>query len=361
MSPIRAHLPGRWPILPILLLAAGCGGGDAGSGRPADTEAGGDAGVVNVYTHRHYESDEQVFTRFTEATGIRVNVVTASADELITRLEAEGANSPADILITVDAGRLHRAKERSLLQPISSTVLETAVPANLRDPEGFWFGLTRRARVFVYAKDRVQRSEMSTYEDLADPKWRGRILTRSSDNVYSQSLMASVIAAVGPEAAEEWARGIVANFARPPQGGDRDQILDVAAGVADLAIVNTYYPGLLINSGSAAERQAAASISVFFPNQGEGDRGTHVNVSGAGVTAHAPNRSNAVRLLEFLVSEEAQQLVAEGNYEYPVREGVAWAQTLREWGDFRQDPLNLARLGELNTQAVQAMDRARWR
>jgi iron(III) transport system substrate-binding protein len=360
MIPTPSRTPGRWLTLPLLLLAAACGGGDAPGGTTR-TAAGDTAGEVNVYTHRHYESDEQIFRRFTETTGIRVNVVTASADELITRLEAEGASSPADILITVDAGRLHRARERSLLQPTSSAILESAVPAHLRDPDGLWFGLTQRARVFVYATGRVDPSEMSTYEDLADPRWRGRILTRSSDNVYNQSLMASVIAAVGVEAAEAWARGLVANFARPPQGADRDQIRDVAAGVADLAIVNTYYLGLLANSDTPADREAAAAVSVFFPNQGEGERGTHVNVSGAGVTAHAPNRANAVRLLEFLVSEEAQQLVAEGNYEYPVREGVAWAQTLQGWGDFRQDMLNLARLGELNTQAVQALDRAGWR
>lgn len=357
-----ARVPGSILALPLLLLSAACGGGDGAGDAPAgDAGAMADAGEVNVYTHRHYDTDQAQFDRFTAATGIQVNVVTASADELITRLEAEGASSPADILVTVDAGRLHRAKERGLLQSISSPTLEAAIPAHLRDPEGQWFGMTQRARVFVYAPDRVQPSDMSTYEDLADPKWQGRILTRSSDNVYSQSLMASIIAANGAEAAEAWARGLAANFARPPQGGDRDQIADVAAGVADLAIVNTYYLGLLANSDTPADRQAAEAVAVFFPNQAEGERGTHVNVSGAGVTAHAPNRENAIRLLEFLASEEAQQAFAQGNYEYPVVEGVAWAPTLQEWGTFRHDTLNLSRLGELNTEAVQVMDRAGWR
>ena len=360
MIPMPSQTLGRWLTLPLLLLAAACGGGDA-QGGGTRTAAGDNAGEVNVYTHRHYDTDQAQFDRFTAATGIQVNVVTASADELITRLEAEGASSPADVLVTVDAGRLYRAKERGLLQSASSPTLEAAIPAHLRDPDGQWFGMTQRARVFVYAPGRVQPSDMSTYEDLADPKWRGRILTRSSDNIYSQSLTASVIAAHGAEAAEEWARGLVANFARPPQGGDRDQIQDVAAGVADLAVVNTYYLGLLANSGTPADREAAAAVAVFFPNQGEGDRGTHVNVSGAGVTAHAPNRANAIRLLEFLVSEEAQQAFAQGNFEYPVVEGVEWAPTLQEWGTFRHDLLNLARLGEFNTEAIRVMDRAGWR
>jgi len=339
-------------VLLLALAAAGCGG---------DTGSSEGAGVVNVYSHRHYEADQTLFDRFTAETGIRVNVVTASADELITRLEGEGAASPADLLITADAGRLHRAEERGLLQAVSSPELESAIPAHLRDPEGYWFGMTQRARVLVYSLERVDPTELSTLADLIDPRWRGRILTRSSDNVYNQSLMAAIIAALGEEGAEAWARGLVANMARAPQGADRDQIRDVAAGVADVAIVNTYYLGLLVNSAEPADRAAAAQVGVFFPDQGEGERGTHINVSGAGVTAHAPNRDNAVRLIEFLVSDESQRLFAEANYEYPVREGIEWAETLREWGDFRADTLNLARLGELNSAAVRVMDRAGWR
>lgn len=333
--------------LAAAVVLGGCGAGDAGDA------------VVNVYSHRHYEADQQLFARFTELTGIRVNVVTASADELITRLENEGKNSPADILITVDAGRLHRAKEKGLLQPIRSEVLETSIPATYRDPEGYWFGLTRRARVLVYDPARVQPGELSTYEDLASPKWKGRILSRSSGNVYNQSLLASLIAANGEEAAEAWARGVAANLARPPAGGDTDQIKAVAAGVGDVAISNTYYFGRLLSSSDPEERRLAERLAIFFPNQD--GRGAHVNVSGAGVTTSSKNVANAIRLLEFLASEEAQRIFSEANLEYPVNPRVAPAEILRAWGEFKADTLNLARLGELNAAAVAIFDRAGWR
>jgi iron(III) transport system substrate-binding protein len=337
------------PVLLAILIGAplvsGC------QGDPAD--------VVNVYSHRHYDTDQMLFDRFAEVTGVEVRVVTASADDLITRLQTEAEASPADVLITVDAGRLHRAKELGLLQPVQSAVLEETVPAHLRDPEGRWFGLTQRARVLVYARDRVDPAELSTYEALADSIWSGRIVTRSSENIYNISLLASLIAANGPEAAEAWARGVVANFARPPQGADRDQVMDVAAGVGDVGIVNTYYVGQLLNDPDPAVRERASQVGVFFPNQ-EG-RGAHVNVSGAGVTAHAPNPANAIRLIEFLVSEEAQRSFAETVYEYPVRAGVEWAPTLREWGDFVADDLSLEQLGELSGDAVTTFDRAGWR
>jgi len=312
-----------------------------------------------VYSHRHYEADQQLFARFTEETGIRVNVVTASADELNTRLENEGKNSPADVLITVDAGRLHRAKEKGLLQPVRSEVLETSVPSSYRDPEGYWFGLTRRARVFIYDPARVKPGELSTYEGLADPKWKGRILARSSGNVYNQSLLASLIASTGEEAAERWARGVAANLARPPAGGDTDQIKAVAAGVGDVAIANTYYFGRLLASSDAEERRLAERLAIFFPNQD--GRGTHVNVSGAGVTVSSKNVANAIRLLEFLASEDAQKIFSEANLEYPVNPRVEPAAILRAWGEFRADTLNLARLGELNASAVEIFDRAGWR
>jgi iron(III) transport system substrate-binding protein len=343
-----AH-PSRRLLLAVLastlLLIPGCGG---------DSDP-----VVNVYSHRHYDTDQMLFDRFTEVTGIQVRVVSASADELITRLEREGAASPADVLITVDAGRLHRAKERELLRSVRSEALESSIPPHLRDPEGYWYGLTQRARILAYARERVDPAELSTYEDLVHERWRGRVVTRSSENIYNVSLLASIIAANGSEAAEAWARGIVANLARPPQGGDTDQILDVAAGVGDVAIVNTYYVGRLLNDEDPTARQLAAQVGVFFPNQA--DRGTHVNVSGAGITAHAPNPENGLRLIEFLVSEEAQRSFAEAAYEYPVREGVEWAPVLREWGTFVADPLNLERLGELNNEAVILFDRAGWR
>jgi iron(III) transport system substrate-binding protein len=338
----------------VAALAA-CGNGQTGE-RQAQQ---GTAGVVNVYSHRHYDTDQELFRRFTESTGIPVNVVTASADELITRLENEGAASPADVLITVDAGRLHRAKERGLLQPVRSEVLEASIPEQLRDDDGYWFGLTQRARILVYHRARVQPEALSSYEALAEPEWRGRVLTRSSSNVYSQSLLASIIAHQGEQAAERWAAGIAANLSRPPSGGDTDQIKAVAAGAGDVAIVNTYYLAKLIESQNPEERRVAEQVGVFFPNQN--GRGTHINVSGAGVTRHSPNRANAIRLIEFLAGEEAQRLFAEGNQEYPARAGVPWSDELRAWGEFRPDTLELTRLGELNDQAVRIADRVGWR
>ncbi len=332
------------------LAVSACMGGDGDN----TTQA-----VVNVYSHRHYEADQELFRYFTEMTGIQVNVQTASADELITRLETEGASTSVDVLITVDAGRLHRAKERGLLQSVSTATLDANVPSHLRDPDGFWYGLTQRGRVIVYATDRVDPSELSSYEDLADPRWKGRVLVRSSENIYNQSLLASIIAANGEEAAERWAEGIVANMARAPQGGDTDQIKDVAAGVGDVAIVNTYYLGRLLNTDEAADRNLADKVGVFFPNQA--DRGTHVNVSGAGITAYSPNRENAIRLLEFLTETKAQSVFAEANFEYPVKPGIEWAATLSGWGEFVADTLNLSTLGALNAQAVMMFDRAGWR
>ena len=336
----------------VIFLAA-CSGDSGGEG------ASEDAGVVNVYSHRHYDTDQALFERFTELTGILVNVQTASADELITRLETEGADTEADVLVTVDAGRLQRAKERGLLRAVSSETLDTNVPDHLRDREGYWYGLTQRGRVIVYSRDRVSPEDLSTYEDLADPKWRGKILVRSSENIYNQSLLASIIAVHGDDEAEGWAEAVVQNMARTPQGSDRDQVRDVAAGVGDLAIVNTYYLGLLFNGENEADRALADKVGVFFPNQS--DRGAHMNVSGAGVTAHAPNPDNALRLLEFLTDTEAQTGYAEANYEYPVKPGIAWAKTLTEWGEFSPDTLNLSVLGELNARAVMVFDRAGWR
>jgi iron(III) transport system substrate-binding protein len=342
----------------VLVLISGLAAGacDAGMGRDGAGTAGG---VVNVYSHRHYDIDRQLFEAFTAQTGIRVNVVSGSADELITRLQMEGASSPADVLITVDAGRLHRARERGLLQPVESAVLEEQIPARFRDPDGYWWGLTTRARVLVYSRSRVRPEEIPTYETLAGPEWRGRVLVRSSENVYNQSLLASMIEQQGEAAALSWAQGIARNLARSPSGGDTDQVKAVAAGVGDVAITNTYYVAKLATSDDAEEQRVYAQVGVVFPNQA--DRGTHINVSGAGVTAHAPNPANAVRLIEFLVSDEAQRLYAEGNQEYPVRPGVPMSAALASWGEFRAETVDLVRLGELNAQAVMVSDRAGWR
>lgn len=315
--------------------------------------------VVNVYSARKEELIKPLLERFSRESGIQVNLVTGKADALITRLKSEGRNSPADLLITVDAGRLHRAKELGLFQPVHSEALEKAVPAAYRDPEGTWYGLSLRARPIMYAKDRVKPEQLSTYEALADPQWKGRICIRSSDNIYNQSLVASLVAHLGEGKTEEWARGLVANMARPPQGGDRDQIKAAAAGVCDIAIANTYYLGGMLNDADPSQREAAGKVAVFWPNQ-QG-RGAHVNVSGAGVTVAAPNKENAIRLLEYLVTKHAQRWYAEVNYEYPVRPGVPWSKTLESWGRFKADELNMAKLGEYNDEAVRLMDRAGWK
>ncbi len=317
------------------------------------------AAEVNLYSSRHYDSDQKLYGEFTAQTAIKVNVVQAKANALLERLKREGRNSPADLLITVDAGNLGRAQAAGLLQPVASKVLEAAIPASFRESGGHWFGLTMRARVIMYHKDRVKPSELSTYEALSHPKWKGRILIRSSNNIYNQSLVASLLAANGVEATEAWARGVVANMARKPKGGDRDQIRAVGAGEGDIAIANTYYLGRLVASKRPRDRKLTAKIGVFFPNQ-EG-RGAHVNISGAGVTRYARNKANAVRLLEFLVSPEAQKVFAEADYEYPVRSGVAQSAIVSAWGRFKADSLNVGKLSQLNGEAVRLMDRAGWR
>jgi len=253
--------------------------------------------VVNVYTHRHYDVDQKLFAQFEEKTGIKVNVVNASADELMQKMETEGEASPADVLITVDAGRLTRAKEKGLLQSINSETLEGIIPTHLMDNDKQWFAMTKRARVIVYAKDRVQPSELSTYEALAEDQWQDKVLIRSSSNIYNQSLMASIIANNGEEAAREWAAAMVNNMARAPKGNDRDQVKAVVAGEGDVAVVNTYYIGKLLNSKDAEEVKAGESVGIFFPNQD--GRGTHINISGAGVAKHSPNKENAIKFIEF--------------------------------------------------------------
>ncbi len=314
---------------------------------------------VNVYTHRHYEADQQLFQQFEEQTGIKVNVINASADELIQKMTLEGENSPADVLITVDAGRLHRAKTSDLLQTISSSVLDSIIPSNLKDADNQWFALTKRARVIAYAKDRVNPDELSTYENLTDEKWNKKLLIRSSSNIYNQSLLASIIAHKGEEDAKAWAEGLVENMARSPKGNDRDQVKAVVAGEGDLAIVNTYYIGLLANSDNPEERKAAEGVGIYFPNQET--TGTHMNVSGAGVAKHAPNKENAVKFIEYLVSEEAQKLFASSNYEYPVNPNVEVSETLKNWGTFKEDTINLSLLGENNKKAVILFDEAGWK
>ena len=314
---------------------------------------------VNIYTHRHYKPDQELFAQFEKETGIKVNVVNASADELIQKMSLEGEQSPADVLITVDAGRLVRAKNNGLLQSVKSEFLEETIPSHLKDTDNQWFALTKRARVVVYNPDNVKAEDLSTYEALTDDKWKNKILIRSSSNIYNQSLMASIIANSDEATAVKWAEGIVANMARSPKGNDRDQIKAVVAGEGDLAVVNTYYIGKLLNSKNADEVKAGEGIKVFFPNQ-EG-RGTHVNVSGAGVAKYAPNKVNAIKFIEFLASEKAQKVFAKANYEYPVNTKVMPSELLQSWGSFKEDTLSLSKLGENNKKAVLAFDAASWK
>lgn len=316
------------------------------------------AGEVNIYSARQEALIKPLLDRFTARTGIKVNLVAGKPKALLQRLQSEGRNTPADLLLTVDVGNLNQAMAAGVFQPVRSTVMEEAVPAALRDPAGHWFGLSIRARVILYAKDRFDPAGIKTYADLADPALGQKVCIRSSGNVYNQSLVAAMISYQGVEATEAWVRGLMANLARPPQGGDRDQISAVAAGQCDLAVVNTYYLGGMLN-GSSEQQATAARVGLIWPDQ-EG-RGTHINVSGAGVTQYARNRDHAIRLLEFLVSEEAQSWYANVNYEFPVRAGVEVGETLAAWGKFKADDLNLAVLGENNSEGVRLMDRAGWR
>lgn len=317
------------------------------------------AAEVNVYSARHYGSDQAIWDGFTRATGIKVNVVEAEHDQLVQRLKSEGAGSPADVLITVDAGRLAQASQAGLLQPVRIAPLEALLPAHLRDPQGLWYGIAVRARVLVYHKDRIAPALIPTYEALADPRLKGRLLTRSGTNIYNLGLVGSIIAANGTDKTRAWARGVVANLARPPQGGDTDQIKAVAAGVGDVAISNSYYFARLAASEKAEDRAVVARLGVVFPNQR--DRGTHVNVSGVAVTVNAPNKANAVRLIEFLLAPEAQRLLTNGSFEYPANPKVAPHPVLATLGRFRQDGVNATAYAQNSVFAARLMDEVGWR
>lgn len=314
---------------------------------------------VNIYSERKEELIKPLLDKFTAETGIKVNLVTGEGDALIKRLEIEGKDSLADILLATDVARLYRAKSLELLQPVQSDILVNAIPANFRDGEGYWYGLSLRSRIIVYAKERVRPEQLSTYEAMTNPEWKGKVCVRSSSNPYNQSLVASMIARLGVEATEVWASGLVQNFARTPKGGDRDQIKAVAVGECDIALVNTYYLGGMLRSEVVDEKQAAEKVALFWPNQG--DRGAHFNISGAGLTRAAKNRDAAIKLLEFLAGNEAQVWYAEMNFEFPVKAGIAVSETLQQWGDYIADDINLDQLGQYNTEAVRLMDRAGWK
>jgi len=338
----------------LATLLAGCSQG--GSSAPAEKA---DAGVVNLYTARHYDTDEAVYARFTEATGIRVNTIEGNADQLIARMTSEGAASPADLFVTADAGALWRAQNANLLQPTMSQALDTAIPANLRDPQGRWFGLNRRARIIAFDSTKVQPSEIDTYEEIASPRFRSRLCVRSADSVYNLSLVGALIEAWGLEKTAQWTRGVVANMARPPEGGDTDQIRAVNAGVCEIALTNSYYYIRLASGEDAADRAVTQRVKLAYPSL-EG-QGAHVNVSGGGVAANAPNRENAVRLLEFLAAPEAQTTVSAGNNEFPANPAVPAPPPTDAYADFTAHPMSVALYGPRQAEAQSLMSAAGWR
>lgn len=314
---------------------------------------------VNLYSARKEALIKPMIDKFSKQTGIKVNLITGKADALLKRIESEGKNTHADVFITTDAGRLYRAKSAGVLKSIHSEVLNSAIPENLRDPEGYWYGLSMRARPIFYVKGSVEPGQLSTYEALADARFKNRICIRSSNNIYNQSLVASMIAADGKEKTQQWANKFVKNFAVKPRGGDRDQIKSAAAGQCDIAIANTYYFGAMLSGNKPDQKKAADAVAIFWPNQN--DRGTHVNVSGAAITRYGRNSANGQKLIEFLSTKEAQGWYADVNFEYPVRKDVAASELLKNWGEFKADSINLDQLGVNNAEAVKIMDRAGWK
>ena len=345
------RLPARAGAIGMRAALAGLGvlAGLAGGAQAADE--------LNLYSHRQPFLIEPFLEAFTAATGVTVNVVYASKG-LAQRLQAEARNSPADVVLTVDIGRLAIYADKDLLAPVESAVLSAAVPAHLRDPDGRWFALSKRARVIAVSKERVPAGAIARYEDLADPRWAGQVCTRPGSHVYNRALMASMIAALGEADAEAWATGLVANLARRPQGNDRAQVKAIHEGLCDIALINSYYYGKLASSEIEEQRDWAASIDLVFPNQD--DRGTHINISGGGVARYSRNKETAVAFLEFLTRETAQALYGTVNYEFPVNPAVPPAPQVAAWGAFKEDALPIVRIAELAPAAQRAIDRTGW-
>jgi iron(III) transport system substrate-binding protein len=316
--------------------------------------------VLNLYSSRHYHTDEALYAGFTKSTGIKINRIEAGEDALIERIRNEGARSPADVLVTVDAGRLWRAEQLGLFQPVKSAVLDARIPASFREPSGLWYGFSLRARVIAYNKAKVRAGELQDYEDLADAKWKGRVCMRSSSSIYNLSLMGALIDHLGEAKAEAWAKAVRGNLAREPKGGDTDQLKSVAVGECDVTISNQYYYARLARSQKAEERAVADKVAVAFPNQKSW--GAHVNVSGAGVMKNAPHREAAVKFLEYLASDDAQRYFADGNNEWPVVPSVQVANpVLSAFGAFKYDPVNVAVLGRNQPGAQKLYDRVGWK
>ena len=316
---------------------------------------------INIYSHRHYDSDKMQYKKFEEKTGIKVNVTKAGADELIQRLKNEGDNSQADLFITVDVGKLWQASDMGLFQKFNDQKVFNNIDPQFLDKNGYWVPVTYRSRVVVYSNQRVKKEDLSTYEDLANEKWRGRLLVRSSSNAYNQALMSSLVANLGPEAVTSWSEAVVKNFARDPKGSDRDQVKAIAAGQGDIAIVNSYYIGLLLASEKEEEINAGKAVSVFFPNQGDGERGSHINVSGIALAKNAPNKENAIELIKYLTSVEGQETYVNNSYEYSVNPNVKPDEIVQAWGEFKKDPVDLNMLGVKRDEAIRIFDKTGWK
>lgn len=314
---------------------------------------------VNLYSARHYDSDLPLYEQFTRETGIKINRIEGNADQLIARMKSEGANSPADLFIAADAGALWRAQQAGLFRSVSSDTLNTRIPANLREPEGHWTGFTRRARVVAYDSAKVRPEEIDDYAKLAGPRFKGKICVRSSDSVYNLSLVGAVIEALGPEKADQWVRGIVANLARPPEGGDRDQIRAVGAGVCEVALTNSYYYIRMASGDDENDRKLTQRVKLAFPSLD--GKGAHVNISGGGVAVNAPNRDNAVRLLEFFASADAQRHIAAHNNEFPASPDVAPPAPVDAYAGFTANPMSAAAFAARQPEAQSMMSAAGWR
>ena len=328
----------------------------------ASLGAYGQEKVINLYSSRHYNTDEALYNNFTKQTGIKINRIEAGEDPLIERIRNEGERSPADILLTVDAGRLWRAEQMGFFQPVKSATLDARIPASLRHPDGLWYGFSIRARVIAYDKSKVKTGDVARYEDLADPKWKGKICVRSGGHVYNLSLLSGLIGSLGEAKAEAWAKAVAPNLAREPKGGDSDQLKSVAAGECEVALVNTYYYARLARSSRPDEKAIADKIGIVYPNQAAGDRGTHVNISGAGVLKNAPNRDNAIRFLEYLAGDEAQRYFADGNNEWTAVPNVTVNNpALNALGKFRYDGQSVATLGKNQPLAQKIFDRVGWK
>jgi iron(III) transport system substrate-binding protein len=311
-------------------------------------------GTVNIYSSREPALIEPLLKAFTERTGIKTNLVYVK-DGMIERAAAEGANSPVDVLLDVDIGRLAEAKAKGVSQPLASAEVATNVPPQYRDPEGHWIGLSQRARVVYASKERVKQDTIS-YEELADPKWKGKVCTRSGQHTYNVGLLASIIGHVGEEKAEAWARGVKANLAMKPAGGDRDQAKAIFTGQCDLALANTYYMAAMqTNDKNPEQKEWAAAIKILFPNAA--DRGTHVNISGAVLAKHAPNKASGVKLIEFLASDEGQRVYAERVNEYPLKPGVSVSKLVSGWGTLKPDTLAFDKIAALRKKASEIMDK----